>query len=408
MIYLMAYDTIQTIILIAMVLATLNIFMLAAAGLFYKQVPYTEQPKFRKIAVLIPGYREDEVIIETVMDALKQDYPVYLYDVVVIADSLAANVIGKLKEMPVKVIEVCYEQSTKTKALIKALEVLGDDYQVAVILDADNLMAKDFLYKVNAAFERNIIAVQGHRIAKNLDTPFAMMDALSEEINNHIFRKGLSILGLSSSLTGSGMAFQYDTFKSLMTGITAVGGFDKELELELHKREIKIAYLDDAYVYDEKIQEAENFRNQRLRWLSAQYHYFRKDIWPSIKLLISKRNIDYFYKTVLFAQPPRIVLIGSIFLMGTVFLLVNQLIGDYWLMNRIWILAAILCSSVFVFSIPKSFYTLKMLKALIVLPRIFFIMAVSIMKLKGVNKNFLHTKHGLVVARSQSQSLPVN
>jgi cellulose synthase/poly-beta-1,6-N-acetylglucosamine synthase-like glycosyltransferase len=40
----------------------------------------------QKIAVLIPGYKEDGVIIE-VATALQQEYPSNLYDVVIIADS---------------------------------------------------------------------------------------------------------------------------------------------------------------------------------------------------------------------------------------------------------------------------------------------------------------------------------
>jgi cellulose synthase/poly-beta-1,6-N-acetylglucosamine synthase-like glycosyltransferase len=38
----------------------------------------------------------------------------------------------------------------------------------------------------------------------------------------------------------------------------------------------KIVYLDDAVVYDEKIQKIGSFGNQRRRWLSAQLHYFKK------------------------------------------------------------------------------------------------------------------------------------
>jgi hypothetical protein len=35
------------------------------------------------------------------------------------------------------------------------------------------------------------------------------------------------------------MAFRYDYFKSLMATVTAVGGFDKEIELRMLKRGAK-------------------------------------------------------------------------------------------------------------------------------------------------------------------------
>jgi len=182
-----------------------------------------------------------------------------------------------LKTLPIKVLEVKFDISTKSKALNSAMERIIAGYDIAVILDADNLMAPDFLSKINASFGNGFIAVQGHRTAKNLNTSLAVLDAVSEEINNHIFRKGHRVLGFSSAIIGSGMAFKYDFFKALMSTVTAIGGFDKEIELKLLKEGNTIEYLDDAFVYDEKVQKAEVFSNQRRRWLSAQLIYFRRD-----------------------------------------------------------------------------------------------------------------------------------
>jgi hypothetical protein len=47
--------------------------------------------------------------------------------------------------------------------------------------------------------------VQGHRAAKT-HKDFAMLDAISEEINNNIYSKGHRAIGMSSRLAGSGMA----------------------------------------------------------------------------------------------------------------------------------------------------------------------------------------------------------
>lgn len=58
----------------------------------------------------------------------------------------------------------------------------------------------------------DVEAVQTHRIAKNMNNDMALLDAVSEEINNTIFRLGHAKLGLSAALIGSGMAFRYDLF----------------------------------------------------------------------------------------------------------------------------------------------------------------------------------------------------
>lgn len=61
----------------------------------------------------------------------------------------------------------------------------------------------------------------------------AYLDAISEEINNSIFRLGHVNLGMSAALIGSGMAFEYSLFYKAMMSNTSVGGFDRVLEMKL-------------------------------------------------------------------------------------------------------------------------------------------------------------------------------
>jgi cellulose synthase/poly-beta-1,6-N-acetylglucosamine synthase-like glycosyltransferase len=388
------YLIIQIVLLTCLCLPVLYIFLFSFAGLFYRQKPYPQQPELRKIALLIPGYREDSVIQEVASDALLQDYPKEYFDVVVIADSFRQDTLDFLKTLPIKVLEVKFDISTKSKALNSAMERIIAGYDIAVILDADNLMAPDFLSKINASFGNGFIAVQGHRTAKNRNTSLAVLDAVSEEINNHIFRKGHRVLGFSSAIIGSGMAFKYDFFKALMSTVTAIGGFDKEIELKLLKEGNTIEYLDDAFVYDEKVQKAEVFSNQRRRWLSAQLIYFRKDFVSSVKALITKGNIDYFDKTVQFIQPPRILLLGMVLVFGVIFFLLNIILDNPMVYNYFWAGIVLMCILAFLFSIPRKMYNRKTLKALAALPGGMLLMFRSLVRIKGANKKFIHTKHG--------------
>jgi len=386
------FNVLQIIVLIILGLSTLYIFMFSFGGLFYKQQLYPKSKKNRKIAVFIPGYKEDEVIVQVAKAALLQNYPSEFYDVIIIADSFQPETISELRDLPIKVIEVAFEKSTKSKALNKAMEQLEDKYDIAVILDADNIMANNFLTKINNSFDSGFFAVQGHRAAKNMNTSLAVLDAISEEINNHIFRKGHRVFGLSSAIIGSGMAFKYDYFKNLMSTVKAVGGFDKEIELKMLKAGHKIAYLDDAYVYDEKVQKAEVFSNQRRRWLSAQLHYFRLDFLSSLKELFLKGNFDYFDKAVQFIQPPRILLLGAVLLFGTLFLISNIIMTNNFLL-ALWICVIVFCLLAFLFAVPGSFYNVKTAKAILSLPKGMALMLGSLLKIKGANKQFIHTKH---------------
>jgi cellulose synthase/poly-beta-1,6-N-acetylglucosamine synthase-like glycosyltransferase len=378
----------QVILLVYLTFGTAYIFIFSVAGLLRLKHKKPSATGNHHIAVLIPGYKEDNVIVEAAEAAMKQDYPTDCFDVIVIADQFKPETIDKLNRIPVKVIEVSFEISTKSKALNKAMATLPDNlFEIAVVLDADNLMGKDFLAKINTAFNAGYFAIQGHRVAKNTNTTFAILDAASEEINNHIFRKGHRILGLSSSLIGSGMAFRYDYFKDLMKDIKAVGGFDKEIELTMLKAGKKIEYLEHAFIYDEKVQVTGVFVKQRRRWLSAQLHYARY-FFESVKHLLMNGNTDYFDKALQMLLPPRVVLLG---LLPVIFLL--SIFFNPAPLTITWGIILTMCILAILLAVPGNLYTIKTLQAVLSLPKGFLLMLFSLFSTKGANKKFIHTEH---------------
>ncbi len=353
----------------------------------------------RKIAVLIPGYKEDNVIVEVAKDALRQNYSSKLYDVVVIADSFKKETLEKLKKLDIILVEVSFDVSTKAKALNKAMSKLEDDYDIALVLDADNTMEPNFLNKINESFNHGYKVVQAHRVAKNTNTSMAVLDAISEEINNFIFRKAHRNVGLSAALIGSGMAFEYSLFKEMMKDIDAIGGFDKQLEMELLKSEITIEYLPDAYVYDEKVQKENTFANQRKRWLSAQFIYFSKNIFKSIYHLLFKSNVDYFDKVLQMGQLPRLIVLGLSIITASLYFLIHvffyNLEINLFVSYKVWLIVALSIVVALALSVPGKFYNKKTLKAIFTLPKTFIIMLLTLFKLKGANKRYIHTEHSI-------------
>lgn len=381
--------------------ATCYIFVFSLAGYLSREKEESRTvATSRKFAVLIPGYKEDAVIVDVAKKALQQNYPKACFEVVVIADSFEPTTLSQLKAMPIRLVEVDFEVSTKSKALNEAMKRIGNGYDVALVLDADNVMEPDFIEKVNRSFSEGFKIVQGHRVAKNTNTSFAILDAISEEVNNHIFRKGHRALGLSSALIGSGMAFEYKFFKRTMAEVEAVGGFDKELELKLLRDGEKIEYLHHALVYDEKVQKASVFANQRKRWLSAQFIYFKRFVVSGIVQLFSKGNVDFFDKVYQMIAPPRVLLAGTAVILS-LFYKVTSLVfpatytvlsvpSEFWTLNLVLVLMA------FLMAIPRKFYTLPTLRALLTIPRAFALMFLSLFRLKGANKKFIHTEHGRI------------
>jgi len=385
---LLILNIIQIVLFFILAVNILYIFIFSIAGLFRLIYHTSKNQKFHKIAVFIPGYKEDAVIIETAKEALKQNYFKDAYDLIVIADSFKNETLTILKSLPIKLIEVSFDVSTKSKALNMAMSHLPDHYyDIALILDADNILEQDFLIKINETFNAGFFAVQGHRVAKNNNTSFAILDAISEEINNHIFRKGHRILGLSSGLIGSGMAFEYSYFKNLMKNVTAIGGFDKEIELTMLREGKKIQYLDNALIYDEKVQVPEVFVKQRRRWLSAQL-YYSKYFFKSIKYLFLKGNVDFFDKAFQMILLPRILLLGLLPIITLFSLLFNPV-----MYSMVWVCLLLLCIIALLLAVPRNMYNLKTFGAILNLPKGFLLMLFSLSSIKGANKRFIHTEH---------------
>lgn len=368
----------------------LNIFYMAfyaVLGLFYPKENYPVRAEKLRFCIFIPAYKGDEVILNTAEETRKQNYPSDRFDVVVIADSLQKETIQKLKQMNLHVVEVAFENSTKGKSLNAALEVYGkESYDYAIVLDIDNIIEPLFLEKINSALAKGQLVLQAHRLAKNSDTKFSVLDGASEEINNHIFRKGHKVAGLSAALIGSGKAVQFDFFKSIMRDITAVGGFDKQMEVLIISQRVKIDYAHEILVYDEKVQLPEVFQNQRKRWLSAQLTFMRKYAFSGIVKSLLTFNLDYLDKSFQLLLLPRLINLG----MSLIFCAVWFLDASW---GQLFINLFLLQIFALFISVPRKYYSIDALKALMSLPYSFVLMFLNLFKLRGADKKFIHTPH---------------
>ncbi|WP_214608408.1 glycosyltransferase [Nubsella zeaxanthinifaciens] len=347
-----------------------------------------EAKHFRKIAVLFPTYQENVVIIDSVKSALSHAYQ-GTFEVVVIADGLLPETLSTLRSLGAKVIEVFFEKSTKGKAMQFAMNQLKNEgFEMALVMDVDNIMSDHCLTYLNAAFENDKKVVQAHRVAKNMDSSFAFLDACNEEVNNHLFRKSHAILGLSPALIGSGMAFDFNYFLHLLNNIGETVGEDKQLDFMIAKENVHIAYLNDVYVYDEKIENAKVFTKQRTRWIASQVEFLKKYAFEGFVQLF-KGNIEFFNKTLQTFLVPRMLLLALLFI-----LVVQSFFNPFGPSNIFWIsLFASLCFTLII-AIPKRFYADKRLYiALLQIPRAMFGMMIALASIGKAKKSFMATPH---------------
>ena len=342
--------------------------------------------------VLYPAYHEDRVIRTSVETFLKQDYPRDHYQLIVISDHMTDETNSWLAQQPITLLIPQFDKSSKAKALQYAVhelctmnhELSSKNY--AVILDADNVVAPDFLSRLNAECQKGYHAIQCHRTAKNADNNIAALDGLSEEINNSIFRRGHNRVGLSSALIGSGMCFDYQWFKENVDSLDSAVE-DRELEALLMRQGIYIHYAEDILVMDEKVSNNDNFQRQRLRWMTGQVQALFK-MAPYLPKAFTTCNINYIDKTLQQTLIPRSILIVLTTILALIVTIAIPALCIKW-----WGLVAALAIAIF-FAIPPQLRTRSIFAKAIALPGLVLHMVSNLAHIERKNIEFLHTEHG--------------
>lgn len=348
-------------------------------------------PPKHRFLILFPAYKEDAVIIHSVETALNQDYPSELYQVTVISDHMLPITNENLSQLPITLLEPHFENSSKAKALQYAISHQIESFDYVIILDADNVVDTDFLTRINKECTKGFHAIQCHRTAKNDNNGIAVLDGVSEEINNSLFRKGHSRLGLSAGLIGSGMCFDYDWFKNNVFELNSAVE-DRELEALLLQQDIFIYYAEDIYVMDEKVSSSDNFQRQRLRWMTGQVQSLFLMI-PYLPKAILKGNINYIDKTIQQALIPRsLLLLVTLPISILITLLSFFYAGLLSSAIRWWIIFAIQVISIGISMPPQK--RREAIKNIKFVPHLAMLMARNLFKINIMEKKFLHTTHG--------------
>lgn len=342
--------TITDWLLFAMVALTVLYFtVFAFASLFNKHQQIQKTERRNRMIVLIPAYKCDETILDTVKSILGQTYPQRLFDVVVISDHQNEMTNFALAQQPITLLTPNFKTSTKARSLQYAMNNIPQFkiYDIVVVLDGDNVVLPEFLEDINNAYETaGTKAIQTHRISKNRDTSAAILDATFEEINNSIFRRGHITFGLPSAICGSGTAYDFEWFKTNIKHCKTAWE-DKEIEAMLIRQHIYIDYFDNIWVFDEKTRNTNAFRRQRTRWASTQVHTLLSNIGYLPGAVIS-RHYDLIDKILQWIIIPRTILMGIILIMCCVMPFIYMTLAIKW-----WITAAFV---LFIFAVCTPDY----------------------------------------------------
>lgn len=338
------------LLFIPVALTVLYLLIFAVASLFPHKQVIVPAKRHNRFIVLIPAYKQDKNILQSVNAVLGQSYPQRMFDIVVISDHQKEMTNMWLAQLPITLLTPNFEKSSKAKSLQYAIFNLPQFkiYDAVIILDADNIVEPEFLVQMNDAYESaGTKAIQAHRMSRNRDTPSARLDAIFEEINNSIFRKGHAVLGLSAAISGSGMLFEFEWFKRNIMKIHTTIGEDKELESILMREGIYVDYFENIHVYDEKTRHTNDFNDQRGRWAYTQLHILINNLKYFPKAFLG-RHYDHLDKIIQWLIIPRTIMMGIMMVMCILLPFIYMTSVIKW-----WVVTAI---ALFVFSIATPDY----------------------------------------------------
>lgn len=268
-----------------------------------------------KYAVLICA-RNEEKVIGNLLESIKlQNYPHDWLKIFVIADNCSDNtaIISRSKGA------IVFERKNKVRigkgyALDYLLNKIRkqykeDNFDGYIVLDADNLLDKEFISEINKVFSSGCDVVTSYRNSKNFESNWISSTSGLWFIYDSCNQKYNKKIGKTCFVSGTGFMFSKKVLKLYNGWPFHSIAEDSEFMMSNQKNNIKVLYAEKAIIYDEQPRTLSSFWNQRLRWNRGNIE-------------IIKNNFKYYLKrnnTVFLNIPNNITI-------STVYTLVNFII----------------------------------------------------------------------------------
>lgn len=255
-----------------------------------------------KFLILVAAHNEEKVIESTINNLKKINYRKDLYDIYVVNDNSTDSTGDICEEMGIKhidTIEGLYprEGVGKPAGLQYALRSLGfeklkDQYDVLMILDADNHVDADILKELNSQFigKGKPEAIQSYLDSKNSTSTLSLGYAMSYYLTNRFFQLAKYRVGLPNAIGGTGFIVRMDY-------LMKHGGFrfhslteDLELEMEIVKDNGRVLWNHFVRIYDEKPDKLKISIRQRTRWSQGHWYVAFTNFLPFMKKLIMEKG----------------------------------------------------------------------------------------------------------------------
>ncbi len=221
------------------------------------------------VAVLIPGYNEEKVIVRTVISVLNSDYA--NMRVIVIDDGSKDRTFEVVREafteeiVDGRLTVLTKPNGGKAGALNFGIEDLTEEFYVGI--DADTVVAPDAVSKLVRHFaDPKIGAVAGNAKVGNRVNLWTRWQALEYITSQNFERRALDLFGVVTVVPGAIGAWRTE-------GVRRAGGYplntvaeDADLTMNLIEQGYRVIYEDRSLAFTEAPVDMRGLMKQRFRW----------------------------------------------------------------------------------------------------------------------------------------------
>jgi cellulose synthase/poly-beta-1,6-N-acetylglucosamine synthase-like glycosyltransferase len=246
-----------------------------------------------RVAVLIPAFNEEKVIVRTVRSVLNSDYA--NLHVIVIDDGSTDHTFDVARqaysaEIAAGRVQVLSKHNEgKAAALNFALDRMTEEFYVGI--DADTVIAADAISKLIPHFEDPLVgAVAGNAKVGNRVNLWTRWQALEYITSQNFERRALDLFNVVTVVPGAIGAWRTAPVK-------AAGGYpintvaeDADLTMNLLEQQLKVVYEDRALAFTEAPTTAGGLMRQRFRWSFG----ILQAVWKHRAAFVRNKAMGYF------------------------------------------------------------------------------------------------------------------
>ena len=264
-----------------------------------KETNEAVEGKDHKFGIIISARNEENVIGQLIDSIDRQNYPSELIDVLVIADNCTDNTANLCRQKGA----IVFERFNKEKVgkgyalrfLFENLFVDENDYDAYIVIDADNLLDKNYIKEMNAVYNKGYRVVTSYRNSKNyasnwISAGYSLWFLRESKYLNEARMR----LHTSGAISGTGFLISKEI-------IEEKGGWpyyllteDIEFTTDYVIEGKKVGYAKNAILYDEQPVTFKQSWDQRLRWAKGFYQVIGKYGKRLAHNIVVKRSFSCF------------------------------------------------------------------------------------------------------------------